>query len=39
MDKVQIFKPTMEEFQHFDRYINYMEGRGAHVAGIAKVSI
>lgn len=38
MDTVQVFEPTMEEFHHFDRYIHYMENRGAHLAGIAKVS-
>lgn len=38
MDTVQIFNPTMEEFNHFDRYINYMEAKGAHLSGIAKVS-
>lgn len=38
MYKIQVFKPTMEEFMHFGRYINYMEAHGAHLAGVAKVS-
>lgn len=38
MQEVQVFRPTWEEFQHFDRYISYMECKGAHLAGMAKVS-
>lgn len=32
-----VFRPTMEEFKNFSRYIQYMESQGAHFAGVAKV--
>ena len=25
-----VFRPTMEQFRHFGRYIQYMESMGAH---------
>ncbi|KAL6037212.1 hypothetical protein STEG23_016782 [Scotinomys teguina] len=31
------FRPTMEEFLDFSKYIAYMESQGAHRAGLAKV--
>ncbi|KAM6962530.1 lysine-specific demethylase 4B [Aplochiton taeniatus] len=31
------FRPTMEEFKDFGKYIAYMETQGAHRAGLAKV--
>ncbi|EFB26892.1 hypothetical protein PANDA_015307, partial [Ailuropoda melanoleuca] len=34
---VMTFHPTTEEFKDFNRYITYMESRGAHRAGLAKV--
>ena len=34
---VLVFRPTMDEFKHFSRYIQYMESMGAHKAGVAKV--
>lgn len=40
MSKIQnimVFYPTMEEFKYFSHYINHMELKGAHEAGIAKV--
>lgn len=35
--KIMTFRPTMEEFQDFKKYIAYMETQGAHRAGLAKV--
>lgn len=34
---IMVFRPTWAEFQNFSSYIEYMESRGAHKAGIAKV--
>uniref|UniRef100_H2Z696 [histone H3]-trimethyl-L-lysine(9) demethylase n=1 Tax=Ciona savignyi TaxID=51511 RepID=H2Z696_CIOSA len=34
--QIMVFRPTMEEFKDFSRYIQYMESQGAHRAGIAK---
>lgn len=31
------FRPTMDEFKDFIKYVDYMESQGAHKAGIAKV--
>lgn len=36
-NKIMTFRPTMEEFKDFGKYIAYMETQGAHVAGLAKV--
>ncbi|XP_051977678.1 lysine-specific demethylase 4B-like [Xyrauchen texanus] len=35
--KIMTFRPTMEEFQDFGKYIAYIETQGAHRAGLAKV--
>ncbi|XP_014899333.1 lysine-specific demethylase 4C isoform X2 [Poecilia latipinna] len=35
--KIMTFRPTMEEFKDFNRYLVYMESQGAHRAGLAKV--
>ena len=35
--QVMVFRPTMEEFKDFSRYISYMEELGAHKVGLAKV--
>ncbi|XP_057605414.1 lysine-specific demethylase 4D-like [Hippopotamus amphibius kiboko] len=35
--KIMTFHPTTEEFEDFNKYIVYMESRGAHRAGLAKV--
>ena len=35
--RVMVFRPTMDEFRHFGRYIQYMESMGAHRAGVAKI--
>ncbi|XP_051930444.1 lysine-specific demethylase 4B isoform X2 [Hippocampus zosterae] len=35
--KIMTFRPTMEEFKDFAKYIVYMESEGAHRAGLAKV--
>ncbi|XP_035271450.1 lysine-specific demethylase 4B isoform X2 [Anguilla anguilla] len=35
--KIMTFRPTMEEFQDFAKYITYIEAQGAHRAGLAKV--
>uniref|UniRef100_A0AAR2J5X3 Lysine-specific demethylase 4B n=1 Tax=Pygocentrus nattereri TaxID=42514 RepID=A0AAR2J5X3_PYGNA len=34
---IMTFRPTMEEFQDFEKYITYMESQGAHRTGLAKV--
>lgn len=36
--RIMTFYPTKEEFRDFNRYIAYMESKGAHLAGMAKVS-
>ncbi|KAJ1085297.1 hypothetical protein NDU88_005430 [Pleurodeles waltl] len=35
--KIMTFRPTMEEFQDFGKYIGYIESQGAHRAGLAKI--
>lgn len=35
--RIQVFRPTYEEFKDFTSYIEYMESKGAHKAGLAKV--
>lgn len=35
--KIMVFRPTMEEFKDFNKYIDYIESQGAHKAGLAKV--
>ncbi|TRZ03335.1 hypothetical protein DNTS_027492 [Danionella cerebrum] len=35
--KIMTFRPTMEEFKDFGKYIAYIESQGAHRAGLAKV--
>uniref|UniRef100_A0A8C9DE12 [histone H3]-trimethyl-L-lysine(9) demethylase n=1 Tax=Prolemur simus TaxID=1328070 RepID=A0A8C9DE12_PROSS len=35
--KIMTFRPTMEEFREFNKYLAYMESKGAHRAGLAKV--
>ena len=37
--KIMTFRPTMEEFKDFSRYIEYIEDNGGHRAGICKVHI
>ena len=37
MPQIMVFRPTMEEFKDFTRYIEYIETLGAHRAGLAKV--
>lgn len=37
--KIMTFRPTVEEFKDFAKYIAYMESQGAHRAGLAKVRI
>jgi jumonji domain-containing protein 2 len=36
--KIMVFRPTLEEFQDFASYVGYMEKKGAHEFGVAKVS-
>lgn len=36
--KIQTFKPTWAEFKDLPKYIEFIESKGAHKAGIAKVS-
>lgn len=33
-----VFRPTWEEFSNFSKYIEYMESKGAHLAGVVKVN-
>ncbi|XP_029461035.1 lysine-specific demethylase 4C isoform X2 [Rhinatrema bivittatum] len=35
--KILTFKPSMEEFGDFNKYLVHMESKGAHRAGLAKV--
>ena len=37
--QIMVFRPTMEEFKDFNKYVLYMESQGAHKAGLAKVII
>ncbi|KAL7850900.1 hypothetical protein AOLI_G00212560 [Acnodon oligacanthus] len=34
---IMTFRPTMEEFKNFSRYMAYIESQGAHKAGLAKI--
>jgi len=36
--QVMVFKPSLEEFQDFPKFISHMEDLGAHKVGLAKVS-
>jgi jmjN domain len=36
--KIMTFRPTWEEFKDFKKYVEYIESKGAHKAGVAKVS-
>uniref|UniRef100_A0AAG5DPH8 [histone H3]-trimethyl-L-lysine(9) demethylase n=1 Tax=Anopheles atroparvus TaxID=41427 RepID=A0AAG5DPH8_ANOAO len=35
--KIQVFRPTWEEFKDFPKYIEYIESQGAQNAGLAKI--
>ncbi|XP_035228872.1 lysine-specific demethylase 4C-like [Stegodyphus dumicola] len=35
--RIQVFRPTMEEFKNFSKYIEKIESLGAHKAGLAKI--
>lgn len=35
--EVMTFRPTIDEFSNFSKYVAFMETMGAHKAGIAKV--
>ncbi|GFY58072.1 lysine-specific demethylase 4A [Trichonephila inaurata madagascariensis] len=35
--RIQVFRPTMEEFKNFSQYIEKIESQGAHKAGLAKI--
>ncbi|XP_061873609.1 lysine-specific demethylase 4C isoform X3 [Colius striatus] len=35
--KIMTFRPSMDEFREFNKYLAYMESQGAHRAGVAKV--
>lgn len=37
--QIMVFRPTMEEFKNFPKFIEYIEQQGAHKAGLAKVFI
>lgn len=36
--RIMVFRPTWEEFSDFSKYIEYMESKGAHKAGVVKVN-
>lgn len=36
--KIMVFRPTMEEFKDFNKYIEYIESQGAQKAGVCKVA-
>lgn len=35
--KIMVFRPTLEEMKDFSKYLEYMESKGAHHGGLAKV--
>ncbi|XP_075416020.1 lysine-specific demethylase 4C [Tenrec ecaudatus] len=35
--KIMTFRPTVEQFRDFNKYLAFMESKGAHRAGLAKV--
>lgn len=35
--RIMVFRPTWRQFQNFANYIEFMESKGAHKAGIVKV--
>ncbi|XP_060882064.1 probable lysine-specific demethylase 4A [Metopolophium dirhodum] len=35
--KIMVFRPSLSEFKNFSSYIEFMESRGAHKAGVAKI--
>lgn len=37
--RIMTFRPSYEEFKDFAGYIEYMESRGAHLAGLAKIQV
>lgn len=37
MDAIMVFRPTWNEFKDFKKYVLFMEARGAHLAGLAKI--
>lgn len=37
--RIMVFRPTWDEFKNFPKYVEYMESKGAHKAGLAKVSL
>lgn len=36
--RIMVFRPTWDEFKDFSKYVQYMESKGAHRAGLAKVT-
>ena len=35
--RIMVFRPTWDEFKDFPAYIEYIESKGAHKAGLVKV--
>ena len=34
---IMCFEPTMDQFRNFSKFIEFMESKGAHKCGVAKV--
>ena len=37
--KIKIYRPTVEEFSDFNRYVQFIESDGGHLGGICKVNM
>lgn len=37
--EIMVFRPTWKEFSNFSKYIEHMESKGAHLAGVVKVIV
>lgn len=35
--RIMTFRPSYEEFKDFSKYIEFIESKGAHLAGLAKI--
>lgn len=37
IDQIPVFRPTLEEFKDFKKYVDYIEQQGGHKIGLAKI--